>query len=191
MIHEIITTSLNKDGTVHIAPMGIREEDGLLVIAPFKPSTTLENIKREQSVVINMTDDVQVFAGCLTGRKDWQTQETNKINGRYLSSALTHRELEVERFKDDELRPEFYCRIVHEEIHKPFAGFNRAQSAVLEAAILVSRLHMLPAEKIDSEIEYHKIAIEKTAGKKEQQAWDWLMVKIEQFRKENEESHTA
>ncbi len=191
MIHEIIISSLNKDGSVHIAPMGIREEGALVIIEPFKPSTTLENIKREQSVVVNMTDDVQIFAGCLTGRRDWETTDTKKIKGRYLSNTLTHKELEVERFEDDELRPKFYCRIVHEEIHKSFSGFNRAQAAVLEASILVSRLHMLPAEKINSEIEYHKIAIEKTASKKELEAWQWLMEKIEQFRKEKEETDFA
>jgi len=32
---------------------------------------------------------------------------------------------------------------VHRASHAPFVGFNRAQAAVIEAAILVSRLRML------------------------------------------------
>lgn len=191
MIHELIITSLNEDGSTHIAPMGVREEEGLVVIAPFKPSTTLNNIQREQSVVINMIDDVQIFAGCLTGRRDWPTTEAETIKGQYLSNTLSHKELIVERYVDDDIRPSFYCKVAHEVIHKPFLGFNRAQAAVLEAAILVSRLHMLPAEKIDTEIEYHKIAIEKTAGTKEQQAWDWLMDRIKQYKQENSEADLA
>ena len=184
MIHELIVTSLNEDGSVHIAPMGIRDEQGRIMIAPFKPSTTLENILREQSVVINMTDDVEVFAGCLTGRRDFSTLPAEKINGQVLEQALFHQELTVDEFQDDELRPKFFCKIVHEVIHAPFKGFNRAQAAVLEAAILVSRLHMLPMEKIDAEIQYHTIAIEKTAGEKEMRAWGWLMDKVEAFKQE-------
>ena len=181
MIHEIIVTTLNDDGSVHIAPMGIREEDGLIVIAPFKPSTTLSNIQREQSVCINMTDNVQIFAGCLTGRRDWKTIDAEKITGKHLEDCLTHHELEVIKFEDDDVRPQFYCKILHEVIHKPFLGFNRAQAAVLEAAILASRLHMLSKEKIMTEIEYHKISIDKTAGESELTAWGWLMDKIDDF----------
>jgi hypothetical protein len=72
--------------------------------------------------------------------------------------------------------------IVLERMHSPFRGFNRAQSAVVEAAILVSRLHMLSPEKIDSEMSYLAIAIEKTAGPREREAWSWLVERIEQFR---------
>jgi hypothetical protein len=40
--------------------------------------------------------------------------------------------------------------------------------------VLVSRLHMLPRTKIESEIAYLQIAIDKTAGPTEREAWDWL-----------------
>ena len=55
-------------------------------------------------------------------------------------------------------------------------------AAVLEAAILVSRLHMLEQDKIEREIEYLCIAVTKTAGPREQQAWDWLMEAIAKHR---------
>jgi uncharacterized protein len=54
-------------------------------------------------------------------------------------------------------------------------GFNRAQAAVIELAVLVSRLHMLPVEKITQEMQYLQIAIDKTAGERELQAWQWLV----------------
>lgn len=188
MIHELIITSLNQDGSVHIAPMGIHQQEGLIVIAPFKPSTTLQNIQREQSVVINMTDNVKVFAGCLTGSRNFKTSQAEKIDGKYLTGALTHQELEVVCFEDDEVRPKFHCKIVHEVIHKPFRGFNRAQAAVIEAAILVSRLNMLPQDKIEREIEYHKIAIDKTAGEDELEAWNWLMQAINDHQSNADEA---
>jgi hypothetical protein len=71
------------------------------------------------------------------------------------------------------------------EQHAPFAGFNRASNAVLECAILLTRLHMLPRDKIEREIAYLAIAIEKTAGPQEREAWSWLMQKREAFYAEN------
>jgi len=62
--------------------------------------------------------------------------------------------------------------------HAPFLGFNRAQAAVIEAAILVSRLDMLPRNKIEQEIAYLQIAVGKTAGAAEQEAWQWLIERI-------------
>jgi Uncharacterized conserved protein len=184
VIIESIVTTLREDGSVHIAPMGVRVQDGLPVLAPFRPSTTLENLRRERHAVINLTDDVRIFAGCLTGRRNWPTQPARIVPGAVLKQVLTHRELKVVREEDDTLRPRFFCRVMHEEVHSAFQGFNRAQTAVVEAAILVSRLPMLPAQKVDQEMAYLRIAIEKTAGPREQEAWDWLVARIEEFRKE-------
>lgn len=185
MINETIITTLNEDGSVHIAPMGVRQEDDCFVIAPFKPSTTLNNLERHGQAVINMTDDVRIFAGCLTGHYDWPTVKTCSIDGKRLEAALSHIEIEVDRHEEDEIRPVFYCQEKHRESHAPFMGLNRAKAAVIEAAVLVSRLHMLADEKIDSEIEYLQIAINKTAGENELEAWGWLMGRIKSFREQN------
>ncbi|OGT72339.1 MAG: tetrahydromethanopterin synthesis protein [Gammaproteobacteria bacterium RIFCSPLOWO2_12_47_11] len=182
MIREAILTTLNADNSVHIAPMGVREIDNQILIAPFKPSTTLDNIKCNGQAVVNLTDDVRIFAGCLTGHYDWPTVPASVITGQRLENTLSHLELEVRKFDDDKHRPKFFCEIRHQKIHRPFMGFNRAQAAVLELAILVSRLPMLPQEKIDTEIKYLEIALEKTAGKDEIEAWGWLMDRISEYR---------
>jgi hypothetical protein len=80
------------------------------------------------------------------------------------------------------VRPKFYCETIFEQTHHPFHGYNRAQSAVIELAILASRLHMLTADKVQHEIEYLTIGFDKTAGDREHQAWDWLMEKIIAFK---------
>ncbi|HUL09390.1 MAG TPA: DUF447 domain-containing protein [Candidatus Acidoferrum sp.] len=178
MIRECIVITRGRIGVLQIAPLGLIEEGEHLVIAPFRPSLTLENLRENPFAVANYTDDVLVFAGCLTGRRDWPTKPATKVPGAVLEQALAHAELQVVDVKEDELRPRFRCAVVHEENHRPFHGFNRAQAAVIEAAILVSRLHMLPAEKIEREIAYLQIAIDKTAGPRERQAWDWLMQRI-------------
>lgn len=182
MIREAIVTTQDPAGKVHVAPIGLIEEGEGLVIAPFRPSTTLDNLQRNPFAVANYTDDVLVFAGCLTGRRDWPTRPAAKVPGAVLAQALTHVELEVVRVTDDALRPRFHCRVVYEEMHAPFRGFNRGQAAVVEAAILVSRLHMLPADKIDREIDYLRIAVDKTAGPREREAWERLMERISVHR---------
>jgi hypothetical protein len=182
MIRECIVTTQSRAGTVHVAPIGLIEEDDHLVIAPFRPSLTLDNLCENPFAVANYTDDVLVFAGCLTGRRDWPTRPATRIAGAVLAQTLAHAELQVVAVTEDELRPRFRCAVVHEESHRPFHGFNRAQAAVIEAAILVSRLNMLPAEKIDREIAYLQIAIDKTASERERQAWTWLMDSIAEHR---------
>ena len=191
MIYETIVTSLNADGTPHIAPFGIREQDGLVLIAPFRPSTSLDNLLRSRSAVVNLTDDVRLFAGSLTGRREWSTRRAERIDGWVVEGALAHRELELVEIRDNETRPHLLFKVVHECVHAPFRGFNRAQAAVIEASVLVSRLHMLPAEKIDAELKYLSIAIEKTAGDRELQAWGWLMERIENFRAEQTGNNQA
>ncbi len=177
-IRECIVTTLNDDESVHIAPMGIHESGKELIILPFKPSTTLDNLERDGHATLNYTDDVRIYAGCITGRRDWPTCSTETIKGARLVNSLAHTELEVVNKVDDKIRPQYICKIVDEATHQPFHGYNRAQSAVLELAILTSRLKMLPEEKILQEIEYLTIGYEKTSGPREQEAWEWLMKKI-------------
>jgi hypothetical protein len=184
MIYETIVISTDANGKPHIAPFGIREGDGLILISPFRPSTSLDNLLAQKTATLNLTDDVRVFAGALTGRRDWSIKPAKEIQGYVLESALAHQELVLDHVVEDEQRPKLYFKVVHEAQHKKFKGFNRAQAAVVELAVLVSRLHMLSAEKIDNEMQYLKIAIDKTAGERELQAWQWLCERIENYRAE-------
>lgn len=174
-IRESIVTTVNADGSAHIAPLGVIEEPPYLVIAPFHPSTTLENLRRTPAACVNYTVDVRVFAGCVIRKKrDWPVLPAGN-GGWRLAGALAHSEVEVAEVAEDELRPRFRCRTVREAAHGTFLGFNRAQAAVLEAAILVSRLHMLPREKIEQELAYLAIGVGKTAGEAEAEAWGWIV----------------
>jgi hypothetical protein len=180
MIREVIITTTAAQGAVHIAPMGVHVLDSSeMLVMPFRPSTTLDNIRATGCAVMNYCDDVRIFAGCLTGRRDWPLVGADRVRGKRLAAALGHAELELDRFEDDQTRPRLYCRVVHEANHAPFRGFNRAQFAVLEAAILASRLHMLPWNKIESELDYLRIGLDKCAGPVEREAWDWLMEKVD------------
>ncbi len=183
MIYETVVTTMNPDGSVHIAPMGVRSnEAGEYLIAPFSPSITLDNLAAAGAAVLNAADDVMIFAGCLTGRRQWPTVKARFIDCERLEDALAHVEVRVQRrLEEDAARPVFVCTAVHAVSHRPFRGFNRAQAAVVEAAILASRLHLLPEEKVRTELAYLGIAVNKTAGEKERTAWGWLLEKIEDY----------
>lgn len=174
MIYETIVTTVNAQGDAHTTPFGVRMQDGLVVISPYKPSTTLDNILATESVVLSLTDDVRVFAGALTGRRAWNLTATERVHGFRLVDTLAHKELKLVKVEDDELRPQLFLEVVYEAQHASFQGFNRAQAAVIELAVLVSRLKRLPMEKIQQEMDYLRIAIDKTAGERELEAWSWL-----------------
>jgi hypothetical protein len=178
MIRETILTTASGHGRVHIAPIGIIADGEGWIIAPFRPSTTLDNLTAVPFAVANYTDDVRVFAGCLTGRQQWPTVPSDRVPVPRLEGALAHAELAVVDVTEHELRPRFRCAVVQRQSHAPFEGFNRAKAAVVEAAILVSRLHLMPREKVEAEIAYLAIAVEKTAGAEEAEAWRWLMEHI-------------
>ena len=78
-------------------------------------------------------------------------------------------------FRHDPERPSFRCEIVSEINQRAFCGFNRAQAAVIEAAILVSRLEFIASTKLEAELRYLSIAVSKTAGTHEWTAWHWLL----------------
>jgi uncharacterized protein len=195
LIFEVIVTSVDETSHPHVTPFGVRHEgegdDIHIVISPYKPSTSLNNILATKCAVLNLTDDVRVFAGALTERQPWQLVEANQVKGFRLVDCLAHAELSLVEVRDDATRPQLVMKKVAEFNHKPFAGFNRAQAAVVELAVLVSRLRLLPREKIQTELQYLQIAIDKTAGAREMEAWGWLMEKINNFYAEQPDHKLA
>ncbi|HKX40623.1 MAG TPA: DUF447 domain-containing protein [Burkholderiaceae bacterium] len=182
VIYETVISTVAPDGAPHVAPMGVRYQGADVILMPFKPSTTLANIVASGHAVLNIVTDTRVFAGAVTGRRDWPLQPTERIAGQRLDCALQHVELALAELHDDPQRPVLRMARVHEAHHAPYIGFNRAQAAVIEGAILVSRLHMLPSSKVDAEMNYLQIAIDKTAGPEEREAWGWLTDAVARHR---------
>src|SRR6185436_5690662 len=122
MIRETIVTTVNPAGEVHIAPLGIIADGDGWIIAPFHPSTTLDNLRATPFAVANYTDDVRVFAGCLTGRNRWPTTASENVPVPRLVGTLAHTELAVTRVTEDAQRPRFHCWVVRLASHAPFRG---------------------------------------------------------------------
>jgi hypothetical protein len=188
VIYETVVTSVSPAGVAHVAPMGVRYQGSDVILMPFKPSTTLDNIVAVGHAVLNIVVDTRIFAGCVTGRREWPVAAAERIPGVRLLAALSHVELRLAERADDAERPRLRMARVHAVQHADYVGFNRAQAAVVEGAVLVSRLHRLPAEKVASEMAYLQIAIDKTAGPEEHEAWRWL---VDAVARHHHEERTA
>ncbi len=167
----------------------MRYRGAQVVLMPFKPSATLDNVRATGHAVLNLTTDTRVFASSVCAR--WlgappfgtpPLVPTNRIPGLRLAGALAHSELELVDDDEHAERPTLTLARALDVTHAPFPGFNRAQAAVVEGAVLVSRLHMLPADKVDGEMAYLQIAIDKTAGAEEHEAWGWLQQAVRRHR---------
>ena len=185
MIYETIVISTNAENQPHIAPFGVRFVDDLIVIAPYRPSTTLNNLLATKIATLNLTDDVRVFAGAITGRRDFPLLSASTISGYRLANSLAHEELSLVNIVDDAIRPTLYFKVLSTHNHLPFKGFNRAQSAVIELCVLASRLDRLPMQRVEAKLAYLQIAIDKTAGERELEAWGWLNQFIFEYKQKD------
>ena len=191
MIHEVIVTTINKDKKVHIAPMGVKilqsDSKKLVQISPFKPSQTLNNILETKIATLNFIDNVKVFSGIVTGeKKDWGLEVFDNKCAPHLQNTNTHMNVKAIEEHNDPVRPRIICEVINEQIHRPFLGFNRAQFSVIELAVLSTRLGRIDDNKIKDEMKYLKIGIDKTAGKNEKEAWEWIEKKINIYFENND-----
>jgi hypothetical protein len=66
------------------------------------------------------------------------------------------------------------ARVVDRGRMRDFLGFNRAKHAVVEAAILATRVGFLEPDHIRSELARLVVVVEKTGGRQERRAFDFL-----------------
>jgi len=181
-VRETIVTTKNIDGTTKVSPLGIYIDNSKLKIRPFKPSISLDNILRNKSGVINYIDDVRIFAACITKTNiNIEYECAKKIDCTRIKDAISHTEFIVDEIKDDSNRPTIICKPVNEEMHNFYYGLNRAKSSVIELCILASRLGIIEDSKIKKEIKYLEIAIKKTAGEAEIEAWNCVLEYIKNY----------
>lgn len=183
MILEGIVTTLDERGAVNISPMGphVTEAMDLLLLRPFQTSRTYANLKRHGEGVLHVTDDVELLAHAAVGALDIPPRliPAEEIEGLVLADACRSYEFRVERIDDSSERASIEARVVRTTVHRDFFGFNRAKHAVVEAAILATRLDFLPRESILEEMARLAVLVEKTAGPQEERAFEFLQLHIQ------------
>jgi uncharacterized protein len=174
VIIETIVTTRTAGGEINFAPMGVEWGEETIVLKPFLETTTFRNLSTTRVAVVNITDDAMLFAQGAISSPQFPAVPAHLVAGVVLEAACSWRELEVIAIDATPPRSRIDTRVVHRGIRREFIGFNRARHAVLEAAILATRTHLLPAEQIRDEYARLQVVVDKTAGPREREAMDLL-----------------
>lgn len=174
MIVETIVTSTDPGGRVNFAPMGVEWGEERIVIKPFLETTTFRNLRDTRVAVVNLTDDVLIFARAALSNPTFPAHPAERVSGVVLDAACSWREVEVTTVDDTPPRSRIETRVVHSGTQRDFIGFNRARGAVLEATILATRTHMLSADQIRRDLERLQVIVDKTAGDREHEAMNFV-----------------
>ena len=174
MIIESIVTTVDANGSINFAPMGVEWGDETIVLKPFLETTTFRNLNATGVAVVNLTDDAMLFAQGAISSPQFPFIPATIVKGAVLEAACSWRELRVVTIDATPPRSRIEAKVVHRGTRREFIGFNRARHAVLEAAILATRTHLLPAEQIREEYARLQVLVDKTAGPREREAMDLL-----------------
>jgi hypothetical protein len=171
-IVETVTTTVNLDGTVNCAAMGVEWGEETIVIKPYRSTRTLRNLRTRGAAVVNLTDDILLFTQAALGDPRPPTRPATTIDGAVLADACSWREVTVEGIDESGPRARVTTRVVGRGVGREFLGLNRARHAVLEASIIASRASWLPAADIRAEMERLQVLVDKTAGPREREAME-------------------
>src|SRR5919198_107604 len=171
-IVETVTTTINPDGTVNCAAMGVEWGEEIIVIKPYRGTRTLRNLRATGAAGVNLPDDILLFTQAALGDPHPPTRPTATIDGAVLADACSWREVTVDAIDETGPRARVTTRVVGGGVAREFLGFNRASHAVLEASIIASRARWLPAGEIRGELERLQVLVDKTAGPREREAME-------------------
>lgn len=178
LILEGVVTTLDAAGNLNASPMGpkVDREITSLHLRPFQTSRTYQNLKRRGEGVFHITDNVDLFARTVVGGHDEQLacRPAEQVQGKVLTDVCRWFEFRVASLDDSHERTDIHCEIIATGTVRPFFGFNRAKHAVIEAAILASRVHMLPQNEVESSLSALRVWVEKTGGQQERESFDFL-----------------
>jgi uncharacterized protein len=175
---EGIVTTLCEDGSPHVAPMGpiVDAAFSRFLLRPYATSTTCKNLRRTGEGVLHVTDDVELFARAAVGQLEKLPRliAANTLKGAIIADACRWFEFRVESIDESSERLEIVCSVVDQGRSRDFFGFNRAKHAVIEAAILATRIQFLEINDIFAEMQRLAVIVDKTGSHKEQAAFAFL-----------------
>jgi len=187
-ILEGVVTTVSPAGTVNVAPMGPLVNDAMtrVLLRPFRSAQTYLNLKAHGEGVLHVTDDVLLMARAAVGDLDPPPAlvPATRIRGFVLADACRFHEFRVRSLDDREERTRIEVEVVHSGRQRDFFGFNRAKHAVIEAAILATRIHLLPRAEIEAD--FRKLAgiVDKTGGQQEREAFAFLRRHLDSAREQ-------
>lgn len=179
MIIESIVTTLNEEGEANFAPMGVTIGEGELLIRPYKDSATYRNLVATGAAVVNLSDNIRLFAESAISNPKFPAFPAELVTGLVLKDACSYYECSVMHADTASERATFRCKILKKAILREFIGFNRAKNAIIEAAILATRVRFLGVAQIREEYRHLAEIVQKTGGEQEAQAMRYLQDYVE------------
>jgi hypothetical protein len=172
---ETVVTTLNPDRTVNCAAMGVGWGDDVLLIRPYRSTRTFRNLAAGGDAVVHLVDDILLFAEAALADPQPPTRRAAVVDGVILEEACSWREVRVADLDDTGSRARIWAAVVERGVGREFLGLNRARHAVLEASILASRTRLLPHDEIRAKLAELQVLVDKTAGPREREAWDFVV----------------
>jgi len=192
MILEGIVTTTDEAGRMHVAAMGPAVDEGEVytgritrfLLRPFGTSQTAVHLTARPEGVFHLVDDVLLLARTVVGgHEPPPARPATAVRGWVLEAACLAYEFRVGEFRVGIVDPaaerlRLDARVVAEHAGRPFIGFNRAAHAVIEAAILVTRLHLIGADEVARRLDELFVLVEKTGGSREHEAFGLLRERV-------------
>ena len=182
MIIEVIFSTLDLTGRPNFAPMGMLWGEEEMIVRPFRNTHTCANLLATGYGVVNVTDDVLAFVEAALGDPLLPHFPARRVPGVVFQGACYWRELEVTALEGNEERAEITCRVVHRGWQRDFLGFNRARNAIVELAILATRLHLLDPESVMEALERAETIVRKTGGETEMESFARIQEYVKRWR---------
>ena len=170
MIIETIFSTTDEGGKPNFAPMGLVWGEEFITVLPFRNTRTCRNLAASGYGVANLSDDVLAYVRCGLYKEVLPNFPAKIVPGAVFSGTCSWRELEVVSKRGSGDRAELRCHVLYKGRQRSFLGFCRAANAVIEAAILATRLEIYARKTLDEKLKYYMKIVEKTGGDSEKRS---------------------
>jgi hypothetical protein len=146
-------------------------------LRPYQGTATLANLARSRQGVFHVTDDVELIARAALDRLH-ETPElipAEGVEGWILADACRWYAFRVTSIDVSGPRAGVQTDIVAVGRLRDFLGLNRAKHAVVEAAILATRVAWIAPQEIRDAMARLAVLVEKTGGPSERRAMAFLI----------------
>ena len=186
--YETIITTINDDGSLNAAPIGIlcRGKDKVMCRI-FKGSHTLENIISQKEFIVNICENPELFTWSLLDnleKDDFSEDQSIKNVDAYFKCKVTSIKEAVKQ--SDPVKKKSEANVIKADVCKliirnPVKAYNRSFSYVVECLANFSRIDIVDDEKrkyyLDSFKEARRV-VKKVGSKQDKEAMD--MIKYQQ-----------
>ena len=186
--YETIITTINDDGSLNAAPIGIlcRGKDKVMCRI-FKGSHTLENIISQKEFIVNICENPELFTWSLLDnleKDDFSEDQSIKNVDAYFKCKVTSIKEAVKQ--SDPVKKKSEANVIKADVCKliirnPVKAYNRAFSYVVECLANFSRIDIVDDEKrkyyLDSFKEARRV-VKKVGSKQDKEAMDMIKSKL-------------